>query len=246
MIHQRYTQIYEHEEKHWWYAGRRLLLTLLIHRLNLKQSSQILDIGCGTGLNLSLLSRFGEVYGVDKAPEAIRYCHTRGFFQVIKIDGENLPYKNRSFDLITCLDVLEHIKNESIILRNIRQILKPGGYLIIFVPAFTLLWSDLDVRSQHYRRYSLNSLHKLLKENGFLIKQVSYFNYLYFLPILFVRMWQKTLFGKKTPWGIDPHIKNHLVNQFLKTFFYLDVWSAPILHPPFGVSLYTIATLKKN
>lgn len=241
MISKRYEQMYQNEKMHWWYAGRRVLLASLIRTLQLPQSSQIVDIGCGTGFTLSLLSRYGKVTGVDKAESALAFCRKRGFTHVKKTDGKTLPFKKTAFDLVTCLDILEHIENENELLSEIKRVLKPLGYLIIFVPAFPFLWSDLDIRSQHYRRYDLKKLKSILKSSGFNVAHIGYFNYLFFIPILLVRLWQKVNFGKKkNSWGLDPVIGSNVLNKLLSIFFNFDVWSAPKLHPPFGVSMYAI------
>ena len=242
MIHQRYRQMYEYEKAHWWYVGRRSLFIELLQIVQLKFPSTILDAGCGTGFNLTLLSQFGNAYGVDISTEAIHYCHTRGLTRVKKTDGKKFPFKRAYFDLVTCLDVLEHVENDRELLVEIKRVLKQKGYLILFVPAFSLLWSELDVRSHHYRRYKQTELRNILELNGFSISQLGYFNYLLFIPILLVRFWQKTLFGKKSEWGFDPVVSNLFMNRLLTFIFHFDVLSALKISPPFGVSLYVLCT----
>lgn len=232
--------MFENEKFHWWYAGRRVLLESILHNLHLQPLPHILDIGCGTGFTMSLLSRFGDVSGVDKSASAIDFCRKRGFSQIKKTDGNILPFRNNSFDLITCLDVMEHVKNDKNMLTEVKRVLKPKGYFIIFVPAFSFLWSKLDIRSKHYRRYELYSFKKLLETSGFSVSCINYFNYVFFLPILLIRLWQKTSFGKNGSWGLDPVIRNFTLNRILSLLFNFDVWSAPKVHPAFGVSISAV------
>jgi len=233
----RYSQIRESEENHWWYNGRRKLLSKLVSSTTVN-AKNILDYGCGTGFNLELLRKFGNVWGVDIEPLAIKYSQSRGFKRVILIDKEKrLPFRDNQFEIITCLDVLEHVDKPDYLLDEFNRILNKGGYLIVFVPAFPILWSRLDDYSHHLKRYTRKVLKENFSRHDFKPVKIFYFNYLFFIPILVVRLFQKLNIGHKNDWGIYPVVKSHWWGKILEKFFWFDVISSMIISPPFGVSL---------
>src|SRR6266404_3776170 len=125
-----YPILYEVEETHWWYVGRRRLLESFVAdiRATLNKSKlRILDVGCGTGANLMMLARYGESQGVDISEQAVGFCHQRGLEGVRHGAAESLPYDDNSFDLITALDVLEHLDDDRAGLAEIRRVLLPNG-----------------------------------------------------------------------------------------------------------------------
>lgn len=237
----RYDQIYKHEADYWWFRGRRKLLGEIMQNLPKKSLLKILDTGCCTGYNLHILSKFGEVYGVDTEKKAVEYCKMRGFKKVFLLkNGLKLPFKNNYFDVVTCLDVLEHVKEDADYLKELYRVLSPGGKLVLFAPAVSLLWSQLDIISHHIRRYNKSMLSRKAREAKFVIKDVRYFNYILFLPILLIILFQKIpLFKEKL--GANLVVNNRLINMILYFIFYFDVWSVKWLSPPIGVSLLLIA-----
>lgn len=236
----RYTAMYNSESTNWWYRGRRFLLEKLIYSLKLPKDPKILDIGCGTGLTLSFLNNFGKTYGIDISKDAISFCQKRNLKDVFLINETKYPFPDKTFSLITCLDVLEHSKNEKELLKEASRILADDGYLIIFVPAGPLQWSKLDIDSHHQRRYTKNKLKKVLEINGYKVERISYFNFLLYLPILLIRLIQKTPFGKNNTFGVRPDSESNLVNKILEPIFTLDIKSLKFFSPPFGVSLLAI------
>lgn len=239
----RYDQIYKHEADYWWFRGRRKLLKEIFKSIPPKKTPlKILDTGCCTGYNLHLLSEFGEIYGVDTEKKAVEYCKMRGFKKVFLLkNGLKLPFKNNYFDVVTCLDVLEHIKEDEDYLKELHRVLAPGGKLVLFTPAISLLWSQLDVISHHIRRYNKLMLSRKARKAKFVIKDIKYFNYILFLPILFIIMLQKIPIFKGKELGANLVVNNRLINIILFFIFYFDVWSVKWLSPPMGVSLLLIA-----
>lgn len=189
-----YPIMYEVEDAHWWYAGRRRIIASFLQQIcGELHSSQpdILDIGCGTGANLELLEKFGQVEGVDISPEALSFCRERGFENVRLGAAEQLPCEDGSFDIVTALDVIEHLDDDLSSLREMRRVLRPGGYVLLFVPAFMFLWGVQDDVSNHRRRYTLKSLVKVVKAAGFKVERATYANLSFFAPILFVRTFMR-------------------------------------------------------
>ena len=238
----RYDQIYKHEVAYWWFRGRRKLLGEIMQNLPKKSLLKILDTGCCTGYNLHTLSKFGKVYGVDTEKKAVQYCKTRGFKRVFLLNnGLKLPFKNNYFDVVTCLDVLEHVKEDEDYLKELHRVLSPGGKLVLFTPAVSLLWSQLDIISHHIRRYNKLMLTRKARKAKFVIKDIKYFNYILFLPILLIILFQKLPFFKQNPLGADLVVNNKLINKILFFILYIDVWSLKWLSPPIGVSLLLVA-----
>lgn len=238
----RYDQVYKNETTYWWFKGRRKLLEDIFKNLPHGSSTKILDVGCCTGFNLHTLSKFGKVYGADVEKKAVEYCKKRGLKRISFLkNGLKLPFKDNFFDVITCLDVIEHVKEDKKYLEELRRILKPGGTLVLFTPAINLLWSQLDVRSHHIRRYNIENLSKIAKSAKFIIKDIKYFNYLLFLPVLPIRLFQKIPLFKDNGLGADLVVGNKLINRILYYIFYVDVWSLKWLSPPIGISILLIA-----
>lgn len=194
-----YQLTYELEQTYWWYVARRKIVTaqlagLLRAPVGPTALPRILDYGCGTGLNLTYFAKLGEVYGVDISPTAIEFCRERGLTQVAMIGVQEKLDCNpfgRPFDVVTMLDVLEHIPDDAGRLQQIGTWLSPGGLLMVTVPAFEFLWSGEDYVSQHLRRYSGRSLARLFRQSGYEIVKLSYFNTLLFPAQVATILWKR-------------------------------------------------------
>lgn len=242
---ERYQQIFLYENKHWWYRGRRKLLATICKSTLKNKNIKILDFGCGPGSTIKLLHTFGKVYGVDIEPQVVDYCKQKGMENIKIIENnKKLPFTSNSFDMITCMDVLEHIDREENTLNELKRLLKKDGLLVITVPAFPILWGKLDEHSHHLRRYTKKNFITILQKSGFKINKLTYFNYLFFFPIMAIRLFQRSFFGTSNNWGVDPIVKNTFINTIITIVFYIDVLSSLKLNPPFGVSLCAI--VKKN
>ena len=185
-----YPLVYQVEETHWWYVGRRRIIQSLVERICTTLNTpnpKILDVGCGTGANLKLLQTFGRAEGIDISPQAVDFCHERGLDSVKLGAIEHLPYETGSFDLVTALDVIEHLDDDVAGVRELGRVLRPDGRLLVFVPAFMFLWGVQDDVSNHRRRYTLPSLLKTIESAGLSIDWASYANISFFVPVLVVR-----------------------------------------------------------
>ncbi len=235
-----YKDLYELEEKHWWHEAKRNLVNFFLsHYLNKK--SKILDVGCGTGRNIESFSRFGEVWGIDYASEAITFCKQRGLKRVVRGSLEKIPFLKNSFDCITALDVLEHVDDQKA-LKEIIRVLKPEGLLIITVPAYPRLWSRWDEVLQHKRRYTKSSLKKLLKGNGFKIIKISYVHSFLILPTIIIRAFKNLFYKNYYP--SDFKLSSKIINFLLYNISQIEKIFIISSSLPFGTSLVAVA--KKN
>ncbi len=186
-----YSIMYKIEETHWWFVGRRRIIKSFIERVcaTLKREHpRILDIGCGTGANLEMLAPFGETEGVDVSTEALAFCRERGLQNVRQGEAEHLPYEDGSFDLVTALDVVEHLDDDVAGLREMRRVLRPAGRALLFVPAFMFLWGVQDDVSHHRRRYTRAGLKRVVRAAGLEVESATYANITFFAPILLGRL----------------------------------------------------------
>ena len=202
-----YPILFEVEETHWWYVGRRRIIQSLIERIcatSNKANPGILDVGCGTGANLKMLAGYGKAEGVDISPQAVDFCRQRGLDSVTLGAAEQLPYDDASFDVVTALDVIEHLDDDVAGLREMRRVLRRDGRVLLFVPAFMFLWGVQDDVSNHRRRYTLPSLLKAVEAAGFSVEWSSYANISFFLPVLVVRSVMRWLgLRAETEYGIN-------------------------------------------
>ncbi|MEA3207923.1 MAG: hypothetical protein QOE70_980 [Chthoniobacter sp.] len=238
-----YAEYFEVEDRHWWFLGRRRILLSLLekHLPPTSADRQILDIGCGTGTMLQHLARFGTVQGADGDLEAIRFCRERGIPDVRQITLPALPFPANSFDLVTLLDVLEHVDEDLETLRSIARILKPDGTLLLSVPAFRFLWGRQDEISLHKRRYVRGEIRTLLHQAGFKIRKLSYFNTLLFPPIAAIRL-LKPFRRSDEPLTSDFSVRVPAwINSMLAALFGAE--SGVLRHTsfPFGVSIVALA-----
>ena len=170
----------ELEEVYWWHVGRRAIIRVILKKYFSILSQQekncplLLDFGCGTGGNALLLKEFGEIIGADSSPTALKIAQKTGFPKLVLVNETRLPFENNTFDCVTLLDVLEHIENDDDALSECRRILKPGGSLILTVPAYQWLFSGHDEALDHKRRYLMKNLTKQISDACFHIYFKSY------------------------------------------------------------------------
>ncbi len=171
----RYREQFEVEERHWWFRSRRAVVRALLSRAGVPPSPPNLDAGCGTGANLIEYGRLGEVTGVDAFPEAIQFCRDRGLENVLEAPVEKLPFEPGSFDLMFATDVIEHLDDDVLALRELRRVAAPGARLLLTVPAYAWLWGDHDVSVHHRRRYTAARLRESVRAAGWRPELDTYF-----------------------------------------------------------------------
>ena len=239
------------EASHWWFVGRRRIIKSFLERLyrdrdrgrsnNAEQrpTLKILDVGCGTGANLEMLSQFGGVQGVDVSAEALSFCRARGLENVKQGAAEALPYEdNCAFDLLTGLDVVEHLDDDLAGLKEMGRVVRHGGHALLFVPAFRFLWGVQDDISHHRRRYTLAGLKRVMREAGFEVERATYVNISFFAPILLGRLLMRVT-------GFRPESENNItigfLNGVLGKILGAESLALRYLNFPFGVSIICVA-----
>jgi SAM-dependent methyltransferase len=241
MMQHTYAILYEVEGSHWWYRGRRRILAGFVREICSRikdHRPQILDVGCGTGANLVMLGEFGEAHGIDVSHDALSFCRERGLKNVRHGAAEELPYEDGTFDLVTALDVVEHLDDDLAGLKEFHRVLRPDGRILLFVPAFMFLWGLQDDVSHHRRRYTLPQLLKVVREAGFEIERATYANITFFLPILLVRKFMRVT-------GIRTETENNIgisaFNGVLGRVFGAESSVLRRMNLPFGVSALCVA-----
>lgn len=180
-----YELFYSLEDSHWWFQGRKEIVLGLLQRYCPCPRPRILDVGCGTGGMSSEFAALGKTIGVDTAPEAAYFCSRRGLEMVLG-SGAALPMTDASFDIVSALDVIEHIEDDRAVLREMFRVCRPGGLLLMTVPAFAFLWSKHDDLNHHKRRYVRSQLAARIREAGFEPLRLSYYN-TFLLPAAVLR-----------------------------------------------------------
>src|SRR5947209_15444023 len=181
----------EADERHWWYRGRRRIVRAELDRLPLPTGARVLDAGCGSGRTLQELTDYGEVFGIELNPDAAGIAASKGGGEIRVGRLEELPWDDDTFDLITCLDVIEHTPDDRVTLTELRRVCKPGGWLLVTVPAYQALWSLHDAANHHYRRYGRRMLRVAAVETGWRIARVTSFNSVLLPPAAVVRLAQR-------------------------------------------------------
>ena len=207
-----YQQLYDLEDGHWWFRGRRAVLWAMLRRAGVPDSPRVLDAGCGTGRNLAEFGRLGTAQGVDPSPQAIEFCRRRGLGEVEAAGIEALPFADGAFDLILATDVLEHVERDDVAASELRRVAAPGALLVVTVPAYRWLWSQHDDSHHHLRRYTAGGLRRRLAAAGWRPVLLTYFNSLLLPPIALVR----TLARRQSRGRTDYQLTGGVLNRVLE------------------------------
>ena len=234
-----YDRMAEIDGDHWWFSGRRKIIASLIQQqVAPGPGARILEVGCGTGSNIALLQKFGTVDAIEPDDGARAIATTR---TGVPVQGGLLPdgvvLADGAYDMIVLLDVLEHIPNDREALSALRSKLKPGGKLLLTVPAMPWLWSTHDVAHHHQRRYTAETLEKVVCDSGFRVRHRSHFNTLLFPLIVAARAIGKFT-GRE---GGDDAMPPRLINRALEVVFAAERGWVSRRRFPVGVSLGLVA-----
>ncbi|HAW59006.1 MAG TPA: methyltransferase type 11 [Bacteroidales bacterium] len=237
-----YKKMYQLEESNWWYTGRRNLIIKAVGKFQDESGDnvlQILDAGCGTGINLRYLNAYGKACGLDISKDALKFSSNRGLSTLICGSLDKLPLKSKQFDLVVALDVIEHVQDDLAAVLELNRVLRPGGCLIATVPAFQFLWSNHDIAVHHKRRYTRSELCNILRLGGFGIKRATYWNFFFFLPIATMRIFKRCT-------TCEEENKTDLIdlpspiNQIMLCLLQIENSILEWLNLPFGVSVMCV------
>lgn len=227
------------ERRHWWFRARREILVRLARQC-LRPGGSLLDVGCGTGYFLESLQADHATCGVDNSEAAVRMSLARGLAGITRGSAEDLSsVENRRFDLITLLDVLEHLDDDRAAVRNVRGLLSPGGHVLATVPAYQSMWSRHDDLNHHRRRYDRREVSELFQQAGLEPLLAGYFNCILFPLAWLVRKWRRLNHDV----GADEFaLPPSLINEALYRVFLLEGnWLARRRAMPFGLSVIVLA-----
>ena len=237
-----YDRMAEHDSTHWWYTARRDILHDYIARYaGLPRDARILEIGCGTGHNLVMLQQFGTVDAIEIDPAARDIAEKRLGKPVSAAPLPELTGVERgAYDMVAVLDVVEHIADDVAALKAMKDCLKPGGKILIAVPAHRWMWSAHDVVNHHHRRYSKKSLKTAIAAAGLDTKKFGYFNSLLF-PLAAAARVAGRMTGRDDS---DDSPPPKPVNKLFETIFRLERHLVGRVPMTPGVSILTLAVPK--
>jgi SAM-dependent methyltransferase len=228
------------DETYWWFVGRRMVIDTILQCFG-SPCRLAVDIGCGSGRNMELLAHHAHtVMGLDRSPAALTLAAAHGF-QTANADGQAIPLGDCSVDLLSALDVLEHLDDDMRALAEFHRVLRPDGLLLITVPAYRFLWSEHDEALMHRRRYIASELHAKLTRSGFRVLKRSYAVFFTFFPIVFYRLFRglfpKDPFAPKASHVKLPNFLNDALIQLLK----FEAWMMRAVNLPWGTSIVVLA-----
>ena len=233
-----YEKTYRTEETFWWFVAKRRLVVRWAARVVPAGQGRILDLGCGTGANLEALARRSEAYGLDSERAALECASRRPVPGLCAGQAGRLPFAAGSFELVTALDLLEHLEDDDRVLAEAFRVLKPGGWFLVTVPAYPGLWGAHDLALGHRRRYRRGEVREKLAAAGFRPERVVHFFGLFFPLMLLVRIGQKRWGNPQQTISYEPW---PALNRLLLGMAEAEVRLLDYLSPPFGTTLVGLA-----
>lgn len=236
-----YDKMYELEDHYWWFVGRReLALNLLA--INVQEFGfDLLDVGCGTGAVLQQAAKFARPVGADFTELALTKCQRRGLRNLALSDATALPFADAAFSGVIGLDIFEHVLEHEAAIEEAFRVLRPGGFLVLSVPAFRTLWGPHDVALHHHRRYTLPEMERILQRAGFEVTLISYAVFFLFPLVVISRVIEKFHRGPaKANLPMVPDWLNRALIS-LQDFEGRLLWKRTVRRYPWGSSVVAVA-----
>ena len=242
-----YANLARLEREHWFYAGKREIVRHWIQRAGrLEQNHLLADCGAGTGTFAAEMSSACRVLAFDDHEESLSLAREKlGSGRVRKGSCTDLPLADGEVDVLTALDVIEHVEHDRRALEEFARVLKPGGIAVITVPALMSLWSDWDVALHHFRRYTRRSLLDMIPRDHFEIVHCNYVNVAAFPIVWAVRKWRalKSRSGSRLQSRSEDAIPFAPLNTLLRWSFVGPACQS-VIPFPFGVGLLAVLRRK--
>ncbi|MBN1355467.1 class I SAM-dependent methyltransferase [bacterium] len=231
-------------QNYWWYRGKKGFVRGLLHRAGLQPSGRVLDLGCGTGTLFEFLEGWGQVVGMELSRDALILAKSRSDVPLVRATTDAIPFKPGRFALIAVFDCLEHLQDDARALIQARNLLAPGGILIVSVPAFRFLASWRDIQLDHMRRYTRSGLNRLLENAGFIVNQTVYGYFCLFFPLI-LKALKDRFVDPPEVFKSDINNLSEPWNTLLAKWLYLEAWISTRIGLPFGTSLFCLARPKE-
>lgn len=238
-----YQRMFQAETRHWWYLGMNTISRALLNRfLAPAPARKILDAGCGTGAALAfLLPEYGAATGLDLAPLALQGCRARGLSRLMQASVTAIPLPAASFDLVVSFDVLysRGVTSDELALAEFHRLLRPGGWLLLRLPAYEFLRGQHDQTVHTARRYRAAPLTRLLQRSGFIVRHCSYAN-TWLFPLIALRRLAERIFPP-APGASDLSLEAGPLNRPLEKLLASEAPLVAHFRLPFGLSVFALA-----
>lgn len=237
-----FDEMWNVEQRHWWFVGRRRVVASLVDRYaptSREGRLRVCELGCGTGGNLSYWKESSDVCGMDVSERALEYARQRVGARVEQGSlPDDVPFEPSSFDLVLMTDVLEHIQDDETSARVALSLLRHDGIFVATVPAHQWLYSPRDLHHQHFRRYSKNGFGSLFRMPGVKVEYLGFYNSLLFAPAAAARIMSKLVRERSKPG--DLQVPSGLVNRTLASIFSFERHLLGRVPMPPGLSLVAV------
>lgn len=237
------------EDAHWWFATRTWAIETFLNTLPQKQNLDVLDVGCGAGNMIHHLARYGRVRGIEVDSRPVKIAQQRGYDVRLGDATRQIPFPDASIDLVTALDVIEHVDADENILREAFRVLRPNGHVLITTPAFQWLWSHNDDLNAHKRRYTAGQLRNKMASAGFQMSRLSY-NFFLVFPLAAGMIAVKNVTGKNAElkshhfdddaYQVDMEPVAPALNTALRGVGHIENGLLGAINLPFGTSLIAL------
>lgn len=237
------------EDNHWWFATRTWAIETFLKKLPEQKNLDVLDVGCGAGNMIHHLAHYGRVRGIEVDARPVKIAQQRGYDVRLGDATQNIPFPDASFDLVTALDVIEHVDADEKILQEAFRVLRPQGCVLITTPAFQWLWSHNDELNAHKRRYTAQELRAKMERAGFRVERLSY-NFFLVFPLAAGMILVKNATGKQAElkshhfddeaYQVDMEPVAPALNSILRGVGRVENSLLGVINFPFGTSLIAL------